>query len=150
MGKRDYRDILAGALLLAVGGFALAYSLYYLNLGSFRRMGAGMFPALVGGIVVLIGAAILVPALWRTQKEPMQVDLRAFSFVMLSILAFALVLRPFGLIPGIVVMTLIASQADSKLGPLGYVVLPLSIVVVCVGIFMLGFGIQIDAFSWPW
>ncbi|WP_417209801.1 tripartite tricarboxylate transporter TctB family protein [Antarctobacter sp.] len=150
MNNRNYQDILGGLMLIAIGGFALIYSVSTLKLGSFRRMDAGMFPTLVGGFIVVIGIALLVPALTRPRDVSLRIHPRPLICVLLSILAFALLLRPFGLIPAIVVLTWIASLADGKLGPRGFVVLPLSLVVICIAIFILGFGVRIDLLSWPW
>ena len=55
MQKRDLKDILAGAVLIALGLPGAAYALATLPLGTLRRMGPGMFPAALGLILALFG-----------------------------------------------------------------------------------------------
>jgi len=62
--------------------FAAGYSMIQLDLGTFGRMGPGMFPMLVGICMFLLGVAVAVPALRRAPDERMQVDLEAAIFVL--------------------------------------------------------------------
>ena len=45
--SRDYRDIIAGGLLMAAGVWMALYAQGTLDLGSVRRMGPGMFLSLI-------------------------------------------------------------------------------------------------------
>ena len=143
------RDLLAGMFLLAVGLFALGYALDRLQLGSFRRMGPGMFPALVGGVLALIGAGIAGPALMRGGHFNIRPDWRALLLVLLGLGVFASTVVPFGVVPAIIALVVIASFANPKLSPVGVALLALGTTALCLGIFVLGFGVQVSLLSWP-
>lgn len=150
MTSRDHRDVIAGAILVVVGCFTIAYAFAYLKLGSFSRMGPGMFPTLVGVSTLLLGAGIALPALRRPAQARINIDFRAGLFVLGAILVFALTLPAFGLIPAIIALTFVAGFADNKLSLRNATFLSAGLIVLALAIFVFGFRIQIDIISWPW
>lgn len=149
MPARDYRDIIGGSALTLIGVFATIHGLVSLNLGTLSNMGPGMFPAALGVILAAIGVAILIPAIFRAAEMP-DVDMRSFAAISASILAFAVMVQPFGLIPAIVVLTFVASRADSKLSPIGLVIVAVGLSVGATLIFRTGLGMSTAAIAWPW
>lgn len=147
--QRDHRDVIAGGLLLVFGGLTIAYTLINLDLGTFRRMGPGMFPALVGLCIVILGVSIALPALRRPAETAIIVNLRAGLFVLGAILAFAIVLPLFGLIPGIVALAFVAGLADHKLSLRDTAYLSTGLIAIALGIFVFAFRIQVHIVSWP-
>lgn len=85
MASRDYQDILAGLVLIAVGIFAGAYVLLTLKLGTATRMGPGMFPTALSVILIGFGVAVLIPALRRVGETP-KIQARPLITILLSIL----------------------------------------------------------------
>lgn len=149
MPTRDYQDIIGGAALILTGAFVTAYALATLSMGTITEMGPGMFPAALGVILAGLGVAVLVPAIFRAGEMP-GVDLRSLLTISFSILAFAVILRPFGLIPAIVVSTLVASRADSKMSLPGVVLLAAGLALGATLIFRVGLGVLIPILAWPW
>lgn len=149
MPARDYRNIFGGGTLILVGVFIALHSLTTLTLGTISNMGPGMFPAGLGFILAALGIAIVVPALFRAAPLP-EVDVRSLVAILGSVLVFALLLEPFGLVPAIVGLTLIASRADSKLSLLGTAILAVCLSIGTTLIFQVGLGRQISILNWPW
>jgi len=149
MRKVDYRDIIGGGFLIAVGGGAALHSINTLELGTVLQMGTGMVPAALGCLLALGGLAILVPALFRAGSLPKS-DLRATAVVMISILVFALTIDPFGLGPASVLSTVIATRADSRLSAQATAILTTCLALGVVLIFKVGLGLHVKIFSWPW
>lgn len=149
MHSRDYRDILGGGVLIVVGMLVALYALTNLRLGTVSQMGPGMFPAALGLILAMLGLAILVPAFFRRGPLP-KMDLVPLAALLLSIFSFAILLRPFGLVPAILVQTAIASRADSKLSPVGTLILAAVLAAGAVLIFRIGLGMPVSIVSWPW
>lgn len=146
---RDYRDIIGGAVLVLIGAFAAFHALTSLRLGTISQVGPALFPAALGGLLVMLGLLILVPAFFRTGEMP-EGDFRSFITILASILAFAIVVRPFGLVPAIIVLTLIASRADRKLGVVGVLALAICLSLAATLIFRVGLGVQLATLTWPW
>lgn len=149
MYNRDYRDVVGGAVLLLIGGYALIGSFTDLSVGSFARMGPGMFPAIAGGFVAILGLCIGIPALFR-EGSPMSFDIRSATMISLAILAFGLMIRPLGLVPSVIALTIIASFATGRLKWRQLLVLCAALCIISTLIFKVGFGLQVPVLNWPW
>jgi len=149
MRRVDYRDLIGGGLITLVGAAAMYHSLTAFNVGTAARMGPGYFPALVGGLLMLCGIMILIPALLRAGSMP-TFEWRPLFWISLSTLAFAVLLVPFGLVPAIVVQTVVAGISDCKLSWRGSLILAGALSVGATLLFKVGLGLVVPVFAWPW
>lgn len=149
MSRVDYRDALGGGLVTLSGAWAMHHSLTAFNIGTAARMGPGYFPALVSGLLILCGLLILIPALLRAGPRPV-FEFRPLFWISLSVLAFALLLIPFGMVPAIIVQTLLSGISDCKLSWKGSLILAVSLAVGAALIFVVGLGVVLPIFAWPW
>lgn len=149
MQKVDYRDILGGGFLMALGGWAALHAVNNLELGTVFQMGPGMFPAALGCLLAAGGLGILVPALFQAGSMP-KGDFRAATVVMISILIFAFTIDSFGIVPSTVLMTAVVTRADSRLSAKTTALLATLLALGAVLIFNVGLGMQVEPFSWPW
>lgn len=149
MTARDYQDVIGGSLLFATGALASLVAWLYYPLGSFSRMGPGMFPALVGAALAGVGLLVLVPALFRPGLPLASPDYRPFVAVILALLAFALTVDSFGFVPATVLLTAISVLADRKLGIIGTIILVVALCTIAELVFYVGLNIPIDPFNWP-
>jgi len=149
MRQVDYRDLIGGGLIALAGAGALYHSLTAFQLGTLARMGPGYFPALVSGLFILCGLAIMIPAFFRAGPMP-KIEFRPLFWISLSTLVFALMLMPFGMIPAIIAQTILSGVSDSKLSWKGSIFLAVFVAVGATLIFRVGLGIAVPAFSWPW
>jgi hypothetical protein len=148
MHSRDYRDIIGGALLIILGLWAGFHAMSTFDLGTPSRMGPGMFPASLGFLLAGLGALIALPALFRSGPR-ITVDWRPMIFIMLGVWAFAIIVVPFGMVPAIVVLTIAAVLADTKIGIIGTAILAVALSVLAYLIFRVGLGIVLEPFRWP-
>ena len=111
-------DFWSGVFFLVLGASACIYALLSYRIGTPARMGPGFFPALVGGVIALVGAVILgidLRAAWKTHDEERE-KINPFGLLPLvttvtAVVAFALLLRPLGLIVSLFAMVLISRLA---------------------------------------
>src|SRR5690606_24103289 len=104
MHTRSNRDLVAGAALILFGLAFGFYAILYLRLGTFAKMGPGMFPLLVGLTVALLGAALLAKTVLSARRSAQSnddtvlesPDWRTLALVVLSIIVFALLIRRLG------------------------------------------------------
>lgn len=148
MLSRDYRDIAGGALLVL---FGIAFSLYaigHYDLGTMRRMGPGMFPAALGFVLAAFGLILLVAAFFRTGEMP---EIRIWTplFVLAGVTAFGLTIRPFGLIPAVLAVTIVSSLAELKIRPVSLALLCVALCLIAWLAFGVGLGMPIPMFRWP-
>jgi hypothetical protein len=140
------KDFLAGNLYMAFGLLGLWLE-RTLEIGTASAMEAGYFPRLVCMLLVALGAALAVISLLRPGEVPERGTWRPFVFVTLSCLAFALLLRPLGLVLTLLISTVLARFAGGNLRPLALVLLCLILIVANVGIFVIALKIPIPL--WP-
>jgi hypothetical protein len=149
MLRRDYRDIIGGCLLMVIGLWATLQAWLDYPLGTVSHMGPGMFPAGVGVLLAGMGLLVFVPALFRIRQASPKPDLRAFFFVLTSLVIFSLTVDTLGLIPATALLTVVAVFADNKLDLIGTVVLAVVLAAIAVLIFRVGLGVPLEPFKWP-
>ena len=97
MRIRSPRDFWAGVMFAGVGAFFVAWSFAYYQMGSAVRMGPGYFPAVLGGLLVLLGAGVIVKSLAADGPRVARFHFRPLVLVCLSVLAYGYLMRPAGL-----------------------------------------------------
>ncbi|WP_417723791.1 tripartite tricarboxylate transporter TctB family protein [Salipiger sp.] len=147
------KDMLGGALLFAAGLWVTLYCVAHYDLGSLRRMGTGAYPALAGSILALLGLAIALPPLLRGDRPTRFAlpPLRASAAVLGAVLAFALLVRPFGLFPAIAALVSLSSLAGEERptpGTLAAMIAALCLLAWLV--FGLGLSLGLHMLDWPW
>lgn len=148
MDRIDSREMLCGALVAAAGAFFALYAMTNYQLGTIQRMGSGMFPFGVGIVLAILGVLIMVTSLLKKGGLP-AMEVRSPVAVLASIAVFALTIRPFGLMPSIIAMTIVASLADRKTRPLEVAILSVALCVLAFLIFRIGLNFPITLFRWP-
>lgn len=149
MTSRDPQDLIGGTLLIGVGIGFTAYSVATLDLGRMSKMGPGLFPAALGVILALIGLAILIPALFRAGRYPVRPEFGPTAAVAGAIFVFALCAKPFGLVPAVMLMTLVASIADGRTKIWMALLLGIFLAALCSLIFVAGLNLQFPLVTWP-
>lgn len=148
MDGRDQRDMLGGVLLIGVGMFIMVYAMSQYQMGTLRRMGPGMFPAMTGGLMALFGVILLVSGFLRRGSFP-QVRIWSPLFVLGGVAVFALLIEPFGLIPAVVGLVLVSSLAERRIQPVAIPLLAAGLCLMAWVVFKLGLGLSIPMFDWP-
>ncbi len=146
--RKDGRDIIAGLLMIAIGSFSAIYATNHYPIGTVARMGPGMFPMAAGWLLAIIGVLIALPAFFRSGGLP-HFEARPFFFVLLAAIVFGLTVERLGVVPAIFLLTGLSVLGDNKLGILGTLVLASCISAGAVLIFLVGLGIPIYPFVWP-
>lgn len=155
-GTHPVEDVATAIVFIVVGVGAFIIALDY-PLGTLHRMGPGIFPLLVSGLMAAIGIGLALQAMaaWRLRRVsggapaliPNFATIRALAFVMLSLLAFALLVRPAGLFIATSVLTFIATRAEPGRAIVGSLILSLSLSCIAAVIFIYGIGLPIPL--WP-
>jgi hypothetical protein len=142
----NFWEIGAALVVFALGAFLLWQGSGY-ALGSLNRMGPGYFPVALGVILMGFGVVLLCEVK-RLDTPPPDLKFRPFLMIGAGLVAFALMLDRFGLVPATIALTVLSALADRPVRPRA--VLGTAAVVAGIGyfVFLRGFGLQIDAFRW--
>lgn len=146
MTEKDHRDLIGGALMTAIGLFAVVFGQQY-DMGSAARTGPGLFPVALGALLALLGVAIAVPA-WARRGEAIHIEWRAAAIVLGAVVVFAIALRPLGLIPATLLATFLSSLADRNMGWRGRIMLAITVTALTVLIFITGLEMILPLWWW--
>ena len=121
-------------ILALIGLTAFIIGLNY-DFGSARRMGAGYFPLVLSGVLVLLAVAEGVTELLKSDQMPsQQLDWRPLLAILAAVAGFAVIIPLFGMIPAFFVVIGFATLSEAKYGWKPALVLS---VVICIGAWLL-------------
>jgi hypothetical protein len=139
-------------MFVVLGLGALGVAIVY-PVGRLAQMGPGFFPIALAVTLTLLGAAVCAGGLARgaapdADDGPLVGPAaRPLLFVTLGLVAFAVLVRPLGLVPATVALVLIASRADRGFPWALAVPLSLALAAVATAIFVYGLGLPFRV--WP-
>ena len=143
---RRNQDFWAGLMFLGIGAVAIFIARNY-PFGRLLRMGAGYFPTLLGGILILFGAYIMVKGLLKSEKVQGGWSIRAMIVLPVMIILFGLLMEPAGFIPALAVLTF-GSAAASKEFRWGEVLLLTAfLTALSLAVFIWGLGLPYPLFK---
>lgn len=146
MSRKDTQDIIGGVALAALGVFAAVYAQRY-EFGDVQRMGAGYFPVVLGIILTVLGILIALPAFFR-RGDAIRGEWKNLSFVIASVVVFALTLKLLGLILATMVSVVVSLIPEQETRLKGSLLVAAGISLLTYLIFSLGLGMVLPV--WPW
>jgi hypothetical protein len=84
-------------MFAVIGLFFVAWSYAHYQMGSAVRMGPGYFPAVLGGLLVLLGAVVLLQSLAFDGPKIAAFHFKPLVYVCVSVLAYGYLMQPGGL-----------------------------------------------------
>ena len=142
----ENRDVLAGALFMAIGagGFFVALSYPF---GTIQDMGPGFFPRVLGVILMAFGGVTIVRGLRSGDRVEGAWGWKPLAMLSVSLLAFGWLMEHAGLIPAMVVLVVISAAAGKEFRWGEVAVLAVALCLLAVGIFVWGLGLPFDLFA---
>jgi hypothetical protein len=150
MRRRLHKDFWAGTAVALVGAAFAAQSARY-RIGTLLQMGPGYFPAALGIIFALVGAAIAVqgfvksPAESRERHPP---DWRVWFLVIAAVVTFIVLGAQLGLAAAAFAIVFISALADRENTWASAALLALVMVVVSAIVFWWGLKLQFPLWLW--
>jgi hypothetical protein len=140
------RDFLAGLMFVGIGVAALIVA-KDLRMGTAVRMGAGFFPTILTGAMVLLGLFIMVTAVRSSEEAAPHLAWRPAVVIAGSVALFAALITAAGL-----ALTTFLMVVASRLARPGHpwketLLLAFGVTVVSAGVFYYGLGLQFPL--WP-
>ena len=83
------KDFWAGLMFISVGLFFMSWALVHYQMGSAVRMGPAYFPAVLGGLLALLGALVLIESL-AMEGPPLLLPFNIVDFVLAILVYVAL------------------------------------------------------------
>ena len=147
--QRDLKDILAGLIFVAFGlGFAVLSMSY--EIGSTLKMGPGYFPFVLGGLLVLLGGAIVVKGFRAGVAEEIGViPWRALGLILGAVILFGLSVRGLGLVPTVFLVAVMSVFASRRTNVVTALAISAGLTVACVLVFVVALRLRLPLLG-PW
>lgn len=145
---RHPKDFWSGLFFIAVGIAAVIIARHYV-FGTAAQMGPGYFPAVLGGLMIFLGGILAGRAI-RAQagSEPIKkLVLRPTIAVLGSVILFAALLRPLGLVASSLLLIALSSLGDSTFRKKEVAISAVLLTLFCVLLF--AWGLKLDLPVWP-
>ncbi len=140
------KNFLAGLMFMGFGLLGLWLSMPLDN-GTLSDMGPGYFPRAISALLVLLGAGLSATDLMQDGEAVEGWAWKPLILITTSSIAFALLLKPVGLVGTLAATTVLATAAGTLLRPLPLAILVAIMVVANVGIFVFALNMPIPL--WP-
>jgi len=142
------KDVLAGAIFLVIGVVTFLLARRY-ELGVPTHMGPGFFPALVAGVLTLIGVASIVRSIAKQDVDPItQYRLQPLVLVFVGVLAFSLLIERTGLVVASAALIGIACFPRLRTNPIEVLVTYVVLTAFAAIVFVRLFDMQLPLFWW--
>ena len=141
--RQSPRDLLSGLVFVVLGlGFAIGATSY--QVGTPARMGPGWFPVVLGGLLTVLGIAVVAKAFLAPEGEPIgNVPWRAIALIALGIMFFGLTVRGLGLAPAVFGAVFLSSFASERTRVLHALAIATGLTVLCVLIFVVALQLRL-------
>ena len=145
---RNQRAFASGVLFLGFAIFFYVVALGY-PAGTAARMGPGYFPRLLAIVLAAIGLAVMLGSMKSTAdlQSLHKWDWKGLGWVTGSVVLFALLLFPAGLIGALFVLIMVSSKASPEFTWKGALANAAVLIALCLVVFVYGLGLRLPV--WP-
>src|SRR5258705_9300633 len=98
MKIKSPKDFWAGIMFIGFGAFFVAWSLTHYQMGTAVRMGPGYFPTMLGGLLAVLGAAVLLESMVVSGPPVPQFHFRPLLLISFACVAYGYLMKPLGLL----------------------------------------------------
>lgn len=142
------RDSTAAVVIAGFGACTSIYSYTHYPVGTISRMGAGMFPLILGTVLVAMGVMLFAKSM-MVDGQTITIDVREALVILASLTLFGLLVGPFGIIPAVAALVAVSTAAVRPFSVRRTAALAGSVTVVIVLIFDVAMRLHIPLLRWP-
>ena len=148
---KNPKDFWSGLMFLGVGLFFALWAAVNYQMGSAVRMGPAYFPAVLGGLLAVLGFVILGGSFAVQGPKVPRLHFRPLFMVLASCIAYGYLMKPLGMVLATAAMVVIAALGGHEFRWKEVALLALALVVFSVLVFVkalsLPFPLWPDRFS---
>ncbi|MBM3644812.1 MAG: tripartite tricarboxylate transporter TctB family protein [Alphaproteobacteria bacterium] len=149
MGKLLSKDFLSGVMFIAFGLIALYFG-QKLALGTPVRMGPGYVPRMLSFILIGLGLVICIVAVATSPEPTEKPRWKPIGLVTLGVVCFGLLFERAGLLPAMIALIFIASNAGEEFDLKEVIGNMVALAILCTLVFKVGLGMNISIVKGIW
>jgi len=147
MHIKSPRDFWAGLMFIGFGSFFAIWAAVNYQMGSALRMGPAYFPAVLGGLLVVLGAIVLAQSLIIDGAKVAHFHFRPLLLVLAAAIIFGYAMKPLGLVLSIALLVFVSALGGHEFKWKEVVVLYIFLAVFSVMVFVKGLSLPFPL--WP-
>jgi hypothetical protein len=128
-------DLTTGAIFIAIGLFFGVSTLVELPIGQPNRMGPGFFPIAVSGLLILVGAAVILRSFRPGEIAAGPIPWRAILVLLPMPVLFGATIRGLGLVPCVFLVSFISTFASRRATFRSALILAVGLTILCSVVF---------------
>jgi hypothetical protein len=109
----ESKDFWSGIIFFSVGACFVGLGRDY-PMGTTMRMGPGYFPTILGGLLALIGLALIMRMVFQPGASPGRLAYGKVALITAANVLFALLLRRLGLVLTLVLLVMVSAYASRR------------------------------------
>lgn len=137
---RNNQDFWAGVMFFGTGAGAMGIAWNY-PFGSTLNMGPGYYPMVLGGLLIVMGGAVMLRGLRYNEKMQGPWSPRALVMLPLSVVAFGLLMSRAGFLPALAALVFLSAAAGREFKFTEVILLTLFLCVLAAVMFIWGLGL---------
>lgn len=146
VSRQKLPDLIAALSVVALGVAVVVIGRSY-PVGTLSRMGSGYFPVILGGLLALVGVALIWEAIRAGESALQRIPLRPVLMIGLGVLSFGALVERAGLVPATVALVLLSSLAEPPLRPVSTLVIAAVMSALGVALFIHALALPLNAFG---
>ena len=145
---RNPKDFWSGLIYVFFGSSAILIAREY-GMGTAVKMGPAYFPTILGGLLLIIGAASVIRSFIVSGVPVSAFAFKGLALVSVSVLVFGFIVRGAGLAVALPLLIVISALASAKFRWRPTLIMAAGLTVFCVLVFLKGLGIPLPILgSW--
>ena len=135
---RAPKDFWAGVMFIGVGGFFMLWATTHYQMGTAVRMGPAYFPAVLGGLLVFLGALVLMQSLAMDGPPVPRFAFRPLILISLACVVYGYSMKPGGLIVATALLVYVSAYGGHEFNWKEVTILFLVLILFSVLVFVKG------------
>ena len=145
---RSDKDFWTGLIYIFFGSSALIIGRDY-PMGTAIKMGPSYFPAVLSGLLILIGIISLVRSFLKTGTPIGRFAFKGLALVVVSTVLFGLIVRGAGLVIALPLLVIVSAFASKDFRWVPSLLMAAGLTLFCIAVFLKGLGIPLPILgSW--
>ena len=141
------KDFWAGVMFLGVGLFFAVWAVVNYQMGSAVRMGPAYFPAVLGGLLALLGGGVVAGSFAIAGPAVPTFHFRPLLLIVVGCVAYGYLMKPLGLVGATAVLVFVSALGGHEFKWKEVTVLYLFLIVFSVLVFVKGLTLPFPL--WP-
>jgi hypothetical protein len=147
MKIKSAKDFWSGVMFLGIGGFFVAWAMSHYQMGTAVRMGPAYFPAVLGGLLCVLGVIVLLGSFAVEGPPVPRFSFRPLLLISVACVLYGYMMKPLGLVLSTAILVFLSAFGGHEFKWKEVAILYVVLVIFSVLVFVKGLTLPFPL--WP-